>query len=374
MFCAAFCACCPPAPSVRPSLLPQERLEPLGSVALTVRLLSGEPLVELSAGEHLRADELRLEVEAKASVRLAAKGCCVRTLLWRSAELEGTRTLREFGMHGEQEVVAVCARSIEGDFEKFRPGCATCLGYMAVARMRFELSGVASLSISEQGSGEEATRMFTYTLGEVEDCDGPGGLRRSLHLQEQLPADGLLDGQVTGMFDGWLELDALDPIQRRVRIDGLGLDPVPWGHLEPQLDLEDLRALQRRGEDEARMRVQMLFQFNQIQEERGLLEEQQCYEMVTDTSTWDPTGQGGEMDLYRHVFTRARRASERFLCDRRPKCARSRHGRRNHCFWGFPCAGRGCHWICRRQGDVHAEAARVRSATRRAERALKRVA
>lgn len=367
--CAAFCACCPPAALARPRSLPKRWRKPFGSVALTVRLLSGEPLVELSVGCHLRAGELRLEIEAKASARLAAEGCCVRALLWRSSELEGGQTLQELGMRGVQEVVAICTRSIEGDFEMFRPGCETCLGYMAAARMRFELSGVASLSMSYD-DGREETRTFKYALGEVEECSSPAGLRRSLHLQEELP----VDSDAPTVFEGWLELDAADPIQRRVHVDGLGPDPLPWGHPGLALDLEDLRALKRRGEDEAQMRVQLLLRFHQIQQERGLSQQQADPEMVTDELTWNPPLADGERYLYRQVFAQARCSSERFKCGRRPRCSKSRHGRRNHCFWGLPCAGRGCHWICRSQGDVRARAARVRSAARRAERARKTAA
>merc|ERR1711933_26217 len=93
---------------------------------------------------------------------------------------------------------------------------------------------------------EPRASTYTYTLGEVEEWDGPGGLRQSLHLQEQVKADGKKDGQATGVFEGWLELDP-NPIQRRVRIDTM------------QLDLEDLRVLQQRGKEEAQKRMSLLF-------------------------------------------------------------------------------------------------------------------
>jgi len=293
---------------------------------------------------------------------LADAGLCVRSLLWGARELDGTVTLRELGMCGVQEVVVVCTRSIEGDFERFRPGCATCDGYAAVTRMRFELSGVASLSTSFQG--EDETRTFKYMLGEVEGGDAPGMLRRSLCL-EQVLTDGEPDGQAADVFEGWLEFDATDPIRRRVRVDGLNPDPgLPWGDPVAELDLEDFRALQQRGEDEAQMRVRLLFYRYQIEEDRrggvgeGLPEQ-------------DSVFQQDEMLNLRSVFARPRCQRERFRRHRRPK---PKHGRRSHCFCGLACHGRGSHWICYRQGDVRAAAALVRARTRRAERELKMTA
>eukprot|EP00418_Pyrodinium_bahamense_P084696 CAMPEP_0179055576 /NCGR_PEP_ID=MMETSP0796-20121207/23373_1 /TAXON_ID=73915 /ORGANISM="Pyrodinium bahamense, Strain pbaha01" /LENGTH=348 /DNA_ID=CAMNT_0020752235 /DNA_START=59 /DNA_END=1106 /DNA_ORIENTATION=+ len=270
MFCGKFCACCPP-PLPAP-LTHQQQPRPLGSVALTVRLLSGELLMEMGVGDHVRADELKLEVEVKASAWLAKAGCCIRALLWGATELGGARTLSELGMGGKEEVVAVCARSIEGDFEKFRPGCPTCDAYSTVTRMRFELSGVASLSFTCQGA--EETRTFRYTLGEVEEGDGPRGLRRRLRLDE-----------ATRVFEGWLEFDAADPIQRRVRVEGLDLVPrMPLcapRDAPAELDLEDLRALQLRGKDEARMRKRLLFQSYDIKGFWGAEREE-------DVPLWDP--------------------------------------------------------------------------------------
>mmetsp|Transcript_80247 Transcript_80247/g.221906 ORF Transcript_80247/g.221906 Transcript_80247/m.221906 type:complete len:358 (+) Transcript_80247:67-1140(+) len=350
MFCGKFCACCPP-PLPAP-LTHQQQPRPLGSVALTVRLLSGELLMEMGVGDHVRADELKLEVEVKASAWLAKAGCCIRALLWGATELGGARTLSELGMGGKEEVVAVCARSIEGDFEKFRPGCPTCDAYSTVTRMRFELSGVASLSFTCQGA--EETRTFRYTLGEVEEGDGPRGLRRRLRLDE-----------ATRVFEGWLEFDAADPIQRRVRVEGLDLVPrMPLcapRDAPAELDLEDLRALQLRGKDEARMRKRLLFQSYDIKGFWGAEREE-------DVPLWDPKHVEEERYLFQRVFARPRYQRERFRRDRRPK---PRYGRRSRCFCGLGCQGRGSHWICRSRGDVRAEAARARSCTRRAERALK---
>jgi len=318
---------------------------------MTVRLLSGERLLALSVGDHLQASELRVEVEVNANL---AAGTCIRTLLWGSRELEGARTLRELGMCGAEEVVAVCARAIEGDFERFRPGCPTCDHNAVVTRMRFELSGVASLSTSCQG--EEERRLFRYTLGEVEEGGVPGILRRGLCLEELL-TDGKHDGEAVAVFEGCLEFDATDPIQRRVRVGGLSPDR---GDLMKGLDLEDLRALRRRGEDEAQVRVQMLYLYHfggepPDGEGEGLPDE-------------DSVFLGDEMRDLRSVFARPRCKRERFRREQRPK---PKHRRRNHCFCGLACQGRGSHWNCFRQGDVRAAAALVRSRTRRAERDFK---
>jgi len=359
-FCAAFCACCPPAAPLPRSEPPEA--ESLGSsVALTVRLLSGEPLLELSVSDRLRADELRLEVEAKAGARLAEEGSCVSKLLWAAQQLEGPRTLAELGVRGAQDIVAICARTIEGDFERFQPGCPTCDNDQTVTRMRFELSGVATLTVdSYQG---EARRTFRYSLGEVEEGVRPGELRRSLCL-ERLPSED--ESEAAREFEGWLEFDASDPIRRRVLVESLRVAPTaPWAdeRFEP-LDLEDVRELQRRGADEAAMRVRMLLLAYQVDLDRrgdGLAEPAQQRRCEADHA-------GVDMDFFRQVFSRPRCQRKHLRRSQRP---RPSHGRRSHCFCGLACQGRGSHWVCRKRGDVHAEAALARSRARGAARALK---
>jgi len=351
-FCAAFCACCPPAAPLPRSEPPEA--ESLGSsVALTVRLLSGEPLLELSVSDRLRADELRLEVEAKAGARLAEEGSCVSKLLWAAQQLEGPRTLAELGVRGAQDIVAICARTIEGDFERFQPGCPTCDNDQTVTRMRFELSGVATLTVDSY-QGEE-TRTFRYSLGEVEEGAQPSELRRSLRL-ERLPSEE--ESEAAREFEGWLEFDASDPIRRRVLVESLRVAPTaPWAdeRFEP-LDLEDVRELQRRGADEAAMRVRMLLLAYQVELDRP------------GDSRWEADHAGVDMDFFRQVFSRPRCQRKHLRRSQRP---RPSHGRRSHCFCGLACQGRGSHWICRKQGDVRAEATLARSRTRKAERALK---
>ena len=225
--------------------------------------------------------------------------------------------------------------------------------------MRFELSGMASFTSSIggyfKGDYAEQVRTFKYTLGEVEEVEGESpNLRRSL-LLEQLSTDSVTDPPCR--LEGWLLLDADDPIKRRVSISGLTR---PDDNSSPrELVLEDLRWLKQRGKDEAQMRLRLLLPFYQAREKEA--------EMMREEA-WNPEFRYGEEQLYRRIFARPRCASERFVRHQRPK---PRHGRRSHCFCGLACQGRKSHCKCRSQGDVWAEAKRARTTTRRAERAVK---
>lgn len=340
------------------------------SVDLTVRLLSGEQLLELSVGDHLQAGELKVKIEASAN--LAVETCC--TLLWGSCELEGALTLWELGMCGAEEVVAVCTHAIEGDFEDFDTfGVYTYDSCAMATHMRFEVSGIATLSTSSEG-GEE-TRTFRYTLGEAEEgCvpgmrGVPGMLRRVLRL-EQLFTDGERCGEhssgAAAVFEGWLEFDPSDPIQRRVCIDGLGPDRWPkWRegrlHLdrEARLHLEDVRALQRRGELEAQMRVQLFYQYQRSEREWERWCERES-ERLHEEEVWVFRRFEKQMRNLRSVFARPLCQHE---CSRRERRLKPRHRRHNQCCCDLACR------VC--QGDGRAAAALVRSRTRRAERDLK---
>jgi len=291
----------------------------------------------------LQAGELKAEVEAKASL---AVGTCIRTLLWGSRELEGAQMLWELGMCGAEEAVAICAAAIEGEFARFRlnPDC----GCMELdTSMRFELSGVASLTHCPFLSNPES-RAFRYTLGEVEEGGFPGMLGRGLYLEE---VDLYLEeveheGEPIAVFEGWVEFDATDPIQRRVSVPGL---------LSLGEDFEDLQDI-RREKVEAQMRLQVFWRtaLSNISADYSL---QQFFngegEAVLEVEE-------NEMLALRSVFARHRCQQEGFRRERRPKSKRSR---RNHCCCGLACP------LVRR--DARAAAALVRSRTRRAERELK---
>merc|ERR1712176_1463825 len=311
---------------------------------------------ELSVGDHLQAAEVKAKVEINANL---PGGAHIRTLLWGSCELQGALTLRELGMCGAQEVVAVCAQSIEGDFGAFRRGCPCCDEPDDVSHMRFELSGVASLS---NFCDIEETWTFRYTLGEVEEASlkegfAPGMLRRGLNLE--LLQEGEDDNESAALFEGWLEFDEIDPIQRRVRI-------VRWKSkllrvVDMCLNLEDLRALQHREQEEARMNGRWFREEEKAQMSGhffyyyyGREEGRPLYLEHLDR---DDEGLPGE-DLLLHSFPAPR--------ERRPK---PNYGRRNHCSCGLSCQGRRSHatrFHCiLRQSDARAAAVLARSRTRR---------
>ncbi|CAE7472337.1 unnamed protein product [Symbiodinium pilosum] len=341
-----------PAPSSR------EQSDPEGFVTISVRLLSGKTLVNLSVADHMQADELWLQVQADATSQLTHEGCCIRSLLWGANVLAGKQTLRDLGMHGQQEVVAVTSVGLEGTFEIFRPPCPCSDCYRRRAeRMHFDLSGMASFTSSLRdyfkGDHAEQVRTFKYTLGEVEEVEGESpNLRRSLSLEE-LSTDSVTD--IPCILQGWLFLDADDPIKRRVHLSGFKR-PDDNGSTS-ELVLEDLQWLKQRAKDEAERPLWWLEQsFRRNQAE--LMREE----------IWNPEFLYDEEQLYRRIFARPRCASEHFVHHQRPK---PRHGRRSHCLCGLACQGRKSQWKCRSQRDVWAEAKRACTIMRRAERALK---
>jgi len=211
-------------------------------VRLNVKSLAGSCFADLTVPRSLTVGELILHVEQDAKM---CQGRFVRWLVWGGMQLEDSQTLQHLGMLGREDLVAICADGIEGDFEQYQPGCPTCDYDSVLQQLSFSKNGTVSVQTSFYGEAN----IFDYSLGALRD--GPKGPERPLELtpsplnavQEE---DEISSRACTGIA-GILYLDAKDALRRRVVIPAMNID------------VKDLRFLKRRAMDQVQVRMQMLW-------------------------------------------------------------------------------------------------------------------
>jgi len=222
------CACCLPAlepPCVTCAV-------PTGAchIRLTARLLSGAVLAKVTAGPGTRVGELWRSIEVAA---MLPEGRVVRWLAWGSRELRDDELLRDVGVSGAEDLLAICADAMVGDFEVYVPGCPTCDFGGDLQRVCFHEDGTALI---HSGPNEAATK-YRYTLGDL------SGNTRQLRFVEDATAS-------SKVYSGILEVSATNHINRRVKIPKL------------DIDVQDVRYHEEQGRSYLQMKMRMLVDFH----------------------------------------------------------------------------------------------------------------
>lgn len=286
--------------------------EATGWVELIVRLLGGRVVATLRIEGSLSIELLRMEVEKET-------GAPALTLTWGSTILYGARTLSELGMSGQEELTAICGRTIEGEFEHFEilGDCQCCDWEIRHVRAIFGMDG--RLVVWNNVYTSEPVS-FRYSLGLLQH--GSMGFWRGMELVEAPPAEGEDDEFACSLCaapldlgppsrGGELFLDANDPIARKVHFTALSL--------QSRL-LEDARSLRRRGmngEATAELQLRCMILYSELRDQ-GLVETAEDLEMeVVPRRLLEPPDDEA-------AFWKSRRKSAQG--SRRPRRARSPRG------------------------------------------------
>jgi hypothetical protein len=199
---------------------------------LTARLASGGVLAKVTVEPGTMVAALRRSLEAAARL---PEGRTVRWLAWGGRELRDEELLRDIGISGAEDVLAICADAIDGAFEVYVPGCPSCDYNCDFQRVCFHEDGIASI----QSELHEEPTKYHYTLGESR------GNTRQLRFEEH----GSTSPKV---YAGILEVSATNAINRRVKIPEL------------DIDVQDVRYLKERGRSYVQMKMRMLMDFQQF--------------------------------------------------------------------------------------------------------------
>jgi hypothetical protein len=147
----------------------------LAQVHVTVKLLSGAVLAELTVENSLRVDELRSLITTLAGIE---DNNMFMELTWGVNRLEEATVLCDLGMSGDVDLIAACIYAISGEFaERVDSGCPTCGSY-ETAHATFSLSRTVSIvsdhfvKVDDKGMYIGAQPVvFSYTLGAQQNCE-----------------------------------------------------------------------------------------------------------------------------------------------------------------------------------------------------------
>eukprot|EP00439_Symbiodinium_sp_Y106_P065990 s772_g10.t1 len=194
-------------------------------VELTVMLLSGQTVAHCVAEDSLSVEHLKIHVEESAN----EPGTVVSQLIWGDMLLQGMVTLKDLGMSGHEQLVAICTFVLEGQFESYDvTNTCECCFHGRERQLLFRADGTGTYwqaTVYEYEDDVDFTadqgHTFCYSVGTLQE--GVSGLERCVQFLWDHDSDGQHTDNITARHDPCFHAAALlihpsDVLRNRLRI------------------------------------------------------------------------------------------------------------------------------------------------------------